>query len=581
MQTKKHPVLFLDKTRYPLPNRWDLLALALLFGLLGWLAWGGADMTTPYELGQSLPISLDPRCLPGYAGLTVLRMLVALILSLAFTLTVGSIAAKNHQAARFIIPCIDVLQSVPVLGFLSLTVTGFIRLFPGSRLGPEFAAIFAIFTAQVWNMTLSFYQSIRSVPLDLMEATTLFQLSAWQRFWRLEVPFALPGLLWNMMLSMSGSWVFLVASESIAVAKYTIHLPGVGSYLGLAINSGSLTGIAWAVGTMLVVIVIYDQLFFRPLIAWSYKFNAQDSVIEAAPRAWLTTLLQRTHILQQLHYLMRYGSEWFLRGPFYKFPRPPSTKKTGFRKLMLLQGLIIKILGWGMGLYMLKQLGYYGIRHIHWQDSIHTLVLGGITALRVLTVVVLSSLIWVPIGVWIGLRPRLTAIIQPIVQFLAAFPANVLFPFVVIFLLKFKLSFEFGVLPLMLLGSQWYILFNVIAGVSAIPKELYQIAQNLGVNRWLWWKRLLLPGIFPYLIIGIMTAVGAAWNISVVAEVIQWGPTTLKAVGLGAYIDQASARGDLPQVATGMAAMSLWVLTMNYLLWQPLYRLAQSKYRLN
>jgi NitT/TauT family transport system permease protein len=580
MRIQKSPIFFLDKTRYPLPNKWDFLALGLLFGLLGWLAWGGAHMTTPYQLGQPLPISLSPTHLPGYAGLTILRMVIALGLSLGFTLTVGTLAAKNAKAGQFIIPCIDVLQSVPVLGFLSLTVTGFIRLFPGSRLGPECAAIFAIFTAQVWNMTLSFYQSIRTVPQDLIEAATLFQLSAWQRFWRVEVPYALPGLLWNMMLSMSGSWVFLVASESIAVANYSIHLPGIGSYLGLAISRGSLEGVAWTVGAMFVIIMIYDQLFFRPLIAWSYKFSLHESTAESVPRAWITILLQRTHILQHLHHLTHYGSAWFVRGSFLKLNQLP-IPKVHFSIGTVFKGFIIKLLIGLLGLYGCYQLVKHGRPYLNWQISLQTFLLGGITALRVLMVVLLSLLIWVPIGVSIGLRPRLTAMIQPTVQFLAAFPANILFPLVAIALLKFKLSFECGVLPLMLLGAQWYILFNVIAGVNAIPKELHQIAQNLGIKQWLWWKRLILPGIFPYLITGIMTAVGTAWNISVVAEVIQWGPKTFKAIGLGSYISQASFEGNFTQVAIGIAAMSLWVLIMNYLVWQPLYRLAHSKYRLN
>jgi NitT/TauT family transport system permease protein len=569
-------ILSFAQTRRHLPNRWDLLALVLLFGFLGWLVWCGAQMVTPYEVGQPLSISLNPNHLPSYAALTVMRILMALACSVLFTLTVGTLAAKNKNASKIIIPCIDILQSVPVLGFLSLTVTGFIRLFPGSRFGPECAAIFAIFTAQVWNMTLSFYQSLRSVPNDLVEATTLFQLSKWQRFWRLEVPFALPGLLWNIMLSMSGSWVFLVASESIAVANQTIHLPGIGSYLGLAISQGSLLSVAYAVSSMLLVILIYDQLFFRPLMTWSYKFTLQNNEAENKSRAWLTVILQRAHILQYLHHVFRYWNERFLNSTFFS-----KTARSPLRYIPTYKGgvKIMKWIQWLLSAYVVGLLLYFS-QYIDWRETWYALTLGGITALRVVLVVLLGSCLWVPIGVWIGLRPRLTVIIQPIAQFLAAFPANVLFPLVVITLLKFKLPSEIGVLPLMLLGTQWYILFNVIAGMEAIPKDFYQMSQNLGVKGWVWWKRLILPGIFPSLIIGIMTAVGAAWNISVVAEVMQWGPTTLTATGLGAYIHQASQVGNFNQVAIGMIAMSIWVLMMNYCIWQPLYRIAQSKYRL-
>lgn len=580
MNNQKFPITFLNKARYSIPNRWDLLSLVALFGLLGWLAWGGAQMIMPYELGEPLPISLNPSNLPMYAWLSVLRMAVALVFSFVFTLIIGSLAAKRPHAAKLIIPLIDVLQSVPVLGFLALTVTSFIRLFPGSRLGPECAAIFAIFTAQVWNMILNFYQSLRAVPTELTEATTLFQLSAWQRFWRLEVPFALPGLIWNMMLSMSGSWVFLVASEAISVGNYNIHLPGVGSYLGLAIQMGSLKGIGWTIGTMFIVILIYDQLFFRPLLIWSHKFNAEETMTEVTSRSWVTTLLKRTHVLKQLHVLTRYSNEWFLNNALIKrlFPSIPRSQ-LGIP--LPFKHSYVKIAVSLISLYVVSQFLYDKIQYIAWQDSLLTLGLGGLTALRVFLIVSLSSLFWVPVGVYIGLRPHLTAIVQPMAQFLAAFPSNILFPLLAFLLLTFNMPLELGVLIPMLLTSQWYILFNVIAGVNAIPKELYQITQNLGVTKWLWWKRLILPGLFPHLTTGIMTAVGTAWNISVMAEVIRWESTTLKVFGLGAYIDQASMHGNFPQIAIGIGAMSLWVLTMNYFIWQPLYHLAQSKYRLN
>jgi len=567
--------------RLHLPNRWDILALTLLLGLLGWLAWSGAQMTTPYQLGQDLPLSLEPRYLPGYAAQTVMRMFIALFLSLVFTLSIGTLAAKNPQAGRLIIPCIDVLQSVPVLGFLSLTITGFIHLFPGSRIGPECAAIFAIFTAQVWNMILSFYQSLRAVPVDLIEAATLFQLSAWQRFWRLEVPFALPGLLWNTMLSMSGSWVFLVASESISIAKQTIHLPGIGSYLGLAISQGSLTAVMWSVITMLLVILIYDQLFFRPLVTWSYKFNIHHPAFDNTPRTWVMVILQRTRILQYLHYLLRNANEFFLNTSLRLFQKTYQKVPTAYIASNFYFGFALRMMSWAFVLYLISSTVYFARGYIDWKEAWYALILGGITAVRVLCAVLIASCIWIPAGVWIGLRPRLTRIIQPMVQFLAAFPANVLFPLVVITLLKFQWSSEAGVLPLMLMSTQWYILFNVIAGMGAIPQELYQFSQNFNIKGWIWWKRLILPGIFPYLLTGIMTAVGTAWNVSVVAEVIEWGPTTLSVNGLGAYIHQASVSGNFTRLAMGIAAMSLWVLTMNYCLWQPLYRLAQSKYRLD
>jgi NitT/TauT family transport system permease protein len=581
MNFKQNRLLFFSKIGQPrLPNQWDLLGFGIVLGCLGLLVWSGSQMTAPYQLGETLQISLVHSNLPRYASLTVLRMLIALLLSLLFTLIIGSWAAKSKRAARVFIPCIDILQSVPVLGFLSITITGFIRLFPGSRLGPECAAIFAIFTAQAWNMCLSFYQSLTTIPQDLIEATTLFQLSPWQRFWRLEVPFALPGLLWNGMLSMSASWVFLVASESIAVANQTINLPGIGSYLGLAITTGQGEAVIWAMITMLIVILFYNQLLFRPLLDWSRKFTLDDSPNEVMhPRAWMTIILQRAHILQSFYQLFRRCGELLINLRLLRTPAYLSTRQNawlGYCSVMI--GRLLQI---ALSLLICWTLIHFAFTYIKWQEMQYTLTLGYVTALRVMLVVTLSLIVWLPIGVWVGLRPRLTNRIQPIVQFLAAFPANVLFPLVVSLLVKWQLSIEVGTLFLMLLSTQWYILFNVIAGSKAIPKDLKQMAENLGLGQWIWWKRVILPGVFPYLVTGIMTAVGSAWNLTVVAEVMRWGSTTLSVTGLGAYINQASDRGDFSRVAVGMITMSLFVLLMNYLLWQPLHRLAQSKYRLS
>lgn len=582
MNLKYDYLSFFNNTSKNLPNRWDILALSLVFGFLGLLVWSGSQMVAPYQVGETLPISLVPTQLPRYAGLTILRMLIALLCSLCFTLIVGTWAAKNKQAAKIIIPCIDILQSVPVLGFLSITIAGFIGLFPGSRLGPECAAIFAIFTAQAWNMCLSFYQSLNAVPPELTEATTSFQLSAWQRFWRLEVPYALPGLLWNMMLSMSGSWVFLVASESISVAGQTIDLPGIGSYLSLAIANSHGEAVIWAVSTMLLVILLYDQLFFRPMLDWSRKFTMDNVAIETTSRSWMTVVLQRTHILQYLHQLLRHWGDLFINlSLFSRRQHPPLAKgltQAASIRYWVVAWQLLQIL---FGCWMFWGLLRFALGYISWQEVWYALALGGITALRVIVVVLISGCIWLPIGVWIGLNARLSRMVQPFVQFLAAFPANVLFPLVVAVLLKWQLSIEVGVLPLMLLGTQWYILFNVIAGTESIPKELQQMTENLGLRGWIWWKRLIFPGIFPYLVTGMMTAVGSAWNISVIAEVMRWGSVTLSAMGLGAYISQASDSGDFPRVAMGMVVMSVCVLVMNYGIWQPLYRLAQSKYRLS
>ncbi|MDQ8039150.1 MAG: ABC transporter permease subunit, partial [Rickettsiella sp.] len=517
--------------------------------------------------------------LPKYALFTTLRLFSAMVLSLLFTFTIGTLAAKNRRAENIIIPCIDILQSVPVIGLLSITVVGFIALFHGSRLGPEAAAIFAVFTAQVWNITLSFYQSLRSVPEELKEAADMFHLSAWQRFWRVEVPFSIPGLLWNMMLSMSGSWIFLIASESISVSNQTIVLPGVGSYLGLAINHSSVMGVVYTILTMLIVILLYDQLFFRPLLNWSKKFTFEHVSQEYFPRSWVTTLLQRTSILKYCGYFFQKLSKLFINLSFLNhslsIKRP---KKTSLEKIFNSIWYVAIVAITLVAIWLLSKFIFI---HISLAEIRHVLFLGGITTLRVIVVTLLCSIVWVPVGVLIGLNNRAAQIVQPIAQFLAAFPTNVLFPIVVILILKYQLNVNIWTTPLMLLGTQWYILFNVVAGASALPEDLRQATANFGVKGWQWWKSFVLPGIFPYWITGTITAVGNCWNTSIIAEVVSWGATTLSASGLGAYIAKYTSSGDFPRVALGMATMSAIVLVMNHLIWRPLYNLAHSHYKLD
>ncbi|MES2998602.1 MAG: ABC transporter permease subunit [Pseudomonadota bacterium] len=561
------------------PNAWDLVAFIIVLGMLAAFVWGGKQMAAPYQLGQILPLSLGPHNLPKYALFTILRLFTAMVFSLLFTFTIGTLAAKNKRAESIIIPCIDILQSVPVLGLLSITVVGFIKLFHGSRLGPEAAAIFAVFTAQVWNITLSFYQSLRSVPLELKEAADMFHLSAWQRFWRVEVPFSIPGLLWNMMLSMSGSWIFLIASESISVNKQTIVLPGIGSYLGLAISQSSVTGVIYTILTMLIVILLYDQLFFRPLLNWSKKFTFEQVGQDYVTRSWITTLLQRSNILKYCGDFFERFSDLFINLPFLQRSQSPRKAKNANvdTAFTITWYVVITTIIFG-SLWLLIQ---FIVRHISLTEIPHVLFLGLVTALRVIVVTLVCSIIWVPIGVLIGLNRRAAKIVQPVAQFLAAFPTNVLFPIVVILILKYQLNVNIWITPLMLLGTQWYILFNIIAGASALPEDLKQATANFGVKGWQWWRRLILPGIFPYWITGTITAVGNCWNTSIIAEVVSWGASTLTATGLGAYIVKQTGTGDFPRVALGIATMSVFVLLMNHLIWRPLYNLAQAHYTLD
>lgn len=567
-----------EVTSWPIPNYWDGVALCLVIGIIAALGWGAKAMLGHFQVGQSIAISLDPKFLPYYALRTVIRMFTALSCALVFTFIFGAWAAKSRHAERIIIPLIDIFQSVPVLGFLSITIVGFIVLFRGSLLGPECAAIFAIFTAQVWNMTLSFYQSLRTIPSELVEASQMFQLSAWQKFWKIEVPFAMPGLIWNMMLSMSGSWVFLVAAESISVANQHITLPGVGSYIALAVQQADKTAIFYVILEMLVVIALYDQLLFRPLVAWAQKFKAEEAMDEIEPESWVLNLFQRARFFQFIGAGLSSFSDYFVNR---LFPRR-FHRKRAHPKLWLLRLISISWYFLLMALIsvILIFLGKFIFSNVAIEEGSHVLYLGFITGIRVISLIIISSIIWVPIGVSIGLHPRAAQVVQPIAQFLAAFPVNLLFPLVVMGILYFHLDVNIWVSPLMILGTQWYILFNVIAGTIALPKNLHYAVDTLSVKGWLWWRKFILPGIFPYYITGAITAAGGAWNISIIAEAVQWGNTQLWATGLGAYIAKVSSVGDFPRLALGISVMSLYVLTLNRFLWRPLYNLAQERFEL-
>ncbi len=561
-------------------NQWDVLLLIFVFSILFFFGWAGHQMATPYSLGTPLPISLDPTMLPFYALRTVLRMFIALGFSMLFALVFGALAAKYRRVELVIIPAIDVLQSVPVLSFLAITITGFIRLFPHSLLGPECASIFVIFTAQVWNITFSFYQSLQMLPYDLREAAAMFQLSPWQRFWKVEVPYSMPGLLWNMMMSMSASWFFVVLSEAISVAHQEIRLPGVGSYIALAIMQKDLFAVGYAILTMVVVIFLYDQILFRPLIAWSEKFKSEQSADDEEYQSWLIDFVRRSRLMwfaEEAAAILRdrfVNTRLFSKQrakPLYEIDVEQQKRTDWLWNTLVI--LTIVVAGYKLLHYILNVLNF--------EEILHVFYLGAATGLRVVVLIILSSLLWIPVGVWVGLRPRLAQKIQPVIQFFAAFPANLFYPLFVIAIVEFHLSVEIWVTPLMILGTQWYILFNVIAGASMIPRDLYLVADNFGLKGWQWWRRLALPGIFPFYITGAITAAGGAWNASIVAEWVSWGSTTLKATGLGEYIQASTIAGDFQKLALGTAMMCIYVLMFNHVIWRPLYRLAQERFHLN
>jgi len=550
---------------------------------------GVGQMSQSLAALSSAPVSLDLAHLPEYALRTTLRMFAALAASLLFTLVIATLAAKSRKAELIILPALDILQSVPVLGFLTFTVSFFMGLFPGGQLGVECAAIFAIFTSQVWNMTFGFYQSLKTVPNDLLDVSRQFKFSPWHRFVRLELPFAMPGLVWNMMMSMSGGWFFVVASEAITVGDTTVNLPGIGSWLALAIARQDIAAIVWAVAAMAAVILIYDQLLFRPIVAWADKFRFEQTASQKRPRSWVYDLVRASGLIPVLVSVVADIQRFFVLGKRllvsvtgFKAPRfkwlPALTASARFIRLSDRVWLGLVLMGCLVGsVYLANFIG----AELGLGEVVRAFGLGLTTMTRVAVLIVIASLIWVPIGVWIGLNPVWAERLQPLAQFLAAFPANVLFPFAVIAIVGLKLDADIWLSPLMVLGTQWYILFNVIAGASAIPTDLREAARTFQVRGWQWWRQVALPGIFPYYVTGALTAAGGSWNASIVAEAVSWGDQHLQASGLGSFIAQATEAGDFPRVALGIVVMSMFVVGFNRLLWRPLYRYAERRLRLD
>ncbi len=571
----------LSRRRRVLPNIWDLVAMAGIMAVLAAIARGSHGVVAPLPPASEAAVSLDYWQLPYYAGRTVLRMFAALVASFLFTFTYATLAAKSRRAEMLLIPVLDILQSVPILGFLSFTVTFFLGLFPGNVLGAECAAIFAVFTSQAWNMAFSFYQSLRTVPRDLDEVARGFRLTGWQKFWQLEAPYAVPGLIWNTMMSMSGGWFFVVASEAITVGDTTITLPGVGSYIATANNAGRWDAIAAAVATMGVVILIYDQLLFRPIIAWAAKFRVELSVGQEVERSWVLDLLARTYWLRlgarPIFAAIRSIGYWRLSLP--RLARARSAKKSNPASSRVVDvfwiAIVIAVAVWALW----SVVAYVGTE-LSWPDVVEAIVLTSYTLIRVVVLMALASLVWVPISVWIGLRPRWAEAVQPIAQFLAAFPVNLLFGAAVSLIVAFNLNPDIWLSLLIVFGTQWYIVFNTIGGAAAFPNDLREAATNFRIRGWDWWRRVMIPGIAPYYLTGAITASGGSWNASIVAEYVKWKDQTVTAHGIGDYIAEATDKGDFPKIVLGVAVMSIFVTLFNRLFWRQLYAYAERRLRL-
>lgn len=573
-------VPFTSLGRKALPNQYDLLAFAFVVAAFITATRVSSGLTLPLEAPESTIVSLDYALLPYYALRTTLRMFAAMAASLVFTFIYATFAAKSRRAELVLIPLLDVLQSVPILGFLSFTVTFFLGLFPGSIFGAECAAVFAIFTSQAWNMAFSFYQSLRNVPRDLNEVARGFQLSGWQRFWQLDAPFAMPGLIWNMMMSMSGGWFFVVAAEAISVGDTTIKLPGIGSYLAFAIEQKRIDAVIAAIITMFIVILAYDQFLFRPLVAFGARFRVELSASQTQEKSWVAQVFKRARwaraLMRAPTQFLQSVSLWRLELPARSLrDAPPNPRLNRIVDVLWASfiGLVALWASWLIVDYVRQELSWSDL----WQAVVFTLF----TMARVVCMLILATLVWVPVGVWIGLRPAIAEKVQPLAQFLAAFPANVIFPIAVILILRFSLNPNIWLSFLIVFGTQWYILFNVIAGASAFPNDLKEAVSNFRIRGWDWWKRVIIPAIFPFYVTGALTASGGSWNAAIVAEYVHWGDNTVMAQGIGSYIAKATADGDFPKIVLGVAVMSIFVIFFNRLLWRPLFGLAQRRLRLD
>ncbi|MGA7907028.1 MAG: ABC transporter permease subunit [Candidatus Sulfotelmatobacter sp.] len=567
--------LWTQLPRFEISRLPDVLMFAAALALFYAVASVGRTWLGPFS--PEVEISRSPLALPAYAGYSLLRITIAYVLSLAFTLVYGYVAAYNPRAERFMIPLLDVLQSIPVLSFLPGVMLAMVALFPGRQLGVEAGAILLIFTGQVWNMAFSFYASLKGIPNEMREAARIYRFSWWQRFVQMELPFSAIGLVWNSMMSVAGGWFFLMACEMFVLGSRDFRLPGLGSYLQTAASAGDTTSILWGVATMIAVIVLLDQLVWRPVIAWAEKFKVEQVESTDAPRSWVLNILRHSQALTRIRRktLEPLGEKLTLH--FAREHTQEAIEPAPLWRTWLLRGLAIATLaatGYGVVRVAIILSGLQ-------PGEVREAGIGlGATFLRVNVALLIGALWTIPAGVAIGFNPKLARVAQPLAQIAASVPATALFPIVLLLLIQVGGGLGLGSIVLLLLGTQWYILFNVIAGAMAIPtdlKECCNVFKMVGLERW---KKLILPGIFPYLITGLVTASGGAWNVSIVAEYFHFKGHIYTTTGLGATISQATDSGNFDLLLAATMMMAATVVTINRLVWRRLYALGESRFRL-
>ena len=562
----------------------DALALALVFAVLACLIAIAEQFTAPLQVRTEIDLSLG--ALPHYAILSLTRAFVAYALSLAFALTFGTIAAHHPRAERLMIPALDVLQSIPVLGFLPGLVLAMIALFPTREMGLEFASIMMVFTGQVWNMAFSFHGSLRSIPQQLRDVALVNRLSRWQVFRILEVPSAMIGLVWNSMMSMAGGWFFLMVTEAFTLRNQDYRLPGVGAYMNEAILRQDTRAMVAGILTMILIIVLVDSVVWRPLVVWSQRFKLEETTGSESPQSWLLNTLRRSHVVEFLrgapnHRRMRpdflvcfdpASQEWVQRTGWFR-----ETLKAATWAAFLVGIVVLAWGGWQLVGLLLSLPLYNASSRADWLTVLSAM---GASFLRTSAAVVLGALWTIPLGILIGLSPKRSRQVQPIIPVLASFPAPMLFPLVTVLLARWGIPFTTGCVLLLMLGTQWYILFNAIAGAQGIPADFSEVAQAFKLPPRRLWLSLYLPCVFPQLTTGLVTAAGAAWNTTIVAEYVLTHREVHSAFGIGSLINHATAVGDFPLLAAAVVTMSVTVVAINRLFWHRLYRLAAERFSL-
>jgi NitT/TauT family transport system permease protein len=547
-------------------------AMALFYGIISAARTWFAPFTPTVEIHR------DPRYLPVYAGYSLLRIFLAYVLSLLFTLVYGYVAAYNKRAEKFMVPLLDLLQSIPVLSFLPSVMLAMVALFPRHQLGVEMGAIVLIFTGQVWNMTFSFYSSLKTIPREMREAARIYRFNWWQRFVNLELPASAIGLVWNSMMSVAGGWFFLMACEMFVLGARDFRLPGLGSYLQTAASAGDTSAILWGLFTMIAVIVVLDQVVWRPVIAWSEKFKLEQVEAIEVPTSWFLNVMQRSGLLRALNKQMV--------GPLSERVALGVARRTRMHVNDEKPSLVRRAINLVIALGLLVPVAYGAARM--------TVLLTGITSIEVaqlgrgllatfvrVNVTLLIACLWtIPVGVAIGSNRRLAKIAQPLAQIAASVPATALFPIVLLLLMQIGGGLGIASIVLLLLGTQWYVLFNVIAGAMAIPADLKEASNIFNIHGWQRWRKLILPAIFPYLITGLVTASGGAWNASIVAEYFHFRGQIYQTIGLGATISHATDKGDYALLVAATLAMAAVVVTTNRLMWRRMYRLAETRFSL-